>query len=102
MNSKPGSAAGDPDGRPELPPADFDFLVYSLRLQAELNMGSLRIAPSGGDPEEEPDYRLARHNIDLLTMLQTKTKGNLTATEKSRLDKTLTELRLQFLERAPK
>ena len=29
----------DDDSRPELPTADFDFLVYSLRLQAELNLG---------------------------------------------------------------
>jgi hypothetical protein len=29
----------DPDFRPALPPADFDFLVYSMRLQTELNLG---------------------------------------------------------------
>ena len=55
------------DSRPELPPADFDFLIYSLRLQAELNIGLL---PFG--EKRAPDFELGRHNIDLLAMLQEK------------------------------
>ena len=84
---------GDGDSRPELPPADFDFLVYSLRLQAEINLGLLPF----GD-KQEPDYELARHHIDLLAMLQEKTKGNLTGDEKKALDNSITELRLQFVQ----
>lgn len=85
------------ESRPELPPADFDFLVYSLRLQAELNLGLL---PMGGPDEEnqEPDFDLARHNIDLLGMLQEKTKGNLTAEEQRALDNSVTELRFRFVQ----
>ena len=64
----------DDDGsRPELPPADFDFLVYSLRLQAELNLGILPFGGASGDETPEADFELARHNIDLLAMLQEKT-----------------------------
>ena len=67
---------------PELPPADFDFLIYSLRLQAELSLGLLPFVPPGqGETEDDEtglDLDLARHNIDLLAMLQQKTKGNLT------------------------
>jgi hypothetical protein len=87
----------DSDSRPELPPADFDFLVYSLRIQAELNMGLL---PMGAPDEEnhEPDLDLARHNIDLLTVLQQKTKGNLTDAEQRALDNSVTELRLRFVQ----
>ncbi|HWF08309.1 MAG TPA: DUF1844 domain-containing protein [Bryobacteraceae bacterium] len=82
--------------RPELPTPDFDFLVYSLRLQAELNMGLL---PMGGPGEEdEADFELARHNIDLLAMLQEKTRGNLSAEEQRALDNSVTELRLRFVE----
>jgi hypothetical protein len=83
----------DLEGPPELPPPDFDFLVYSLRLQAELNLGLLP-----GDDEEEPDLELARHNIDLLAMLQHKTKGNLTDEEQRALDNSVTELRIQFVQ----
>jgi hypothetical protein len=83
--------------RPALPPADFDFLVYSLRLQAELNLGLL---PFGAPGEEKapPDFELARHNIDLLAMLQLKTKGNLTTEEQRALDNSVNELRFRFVQ----
>jgi hypothetical protein len=81
------------DGLPELPAPDFDFLVYSLRLQAEINMGLTAFGDDG-----EPDLDRGRHNIDLLVMLQEKTKGNLTAEEQRTLDSSITELRFRFVE----
>ena len=87
-----------PMERPELPTPDFDFLVYSLRLQAELNLGLL---PFGGDDEDGGpgvDFDVARHNIDLLSMLQEKTKGNLTIDEQRTLDNSVTELRFRFVQ----
>src|SRR5580704_4368156 len=86
------------DSRPELPPPDFDFLVYSLRLQAELNLGILPFGAEMGEENHEPDFDLARHNIDLLVMLQEKTKGNLTAEEQRALDNSVTELRFRFVQ----
>ncbi|SRR6266699_2399463 len=86
-----------PQARPELPPPDFDFLVYSLRLQAELNLGLLPFSASG-DEKTEPDFDLARHNIDLLAMLQQKTKGNLSLEEQRSLDNSITELRFRFVQ----
>jgi hypothetical protein len=85
------------ESRPALPAADFDFLVYSLRLQTELNLGLL---PFGSLTEEKhrPDFELARHNIDLLGMLQLKTKGNLTTEEQRALDDSLAELRFRFVQ----
>ena len=85
-------SGGVGENRPELPPADFDFLVYSLRLQAELNLGLLPFADS-----QEPDFELGRHNIDLLAMLQEKTKGNLTPQEQKALDNSVAELRMRFV-----
>ena len=79
--------------RPELPPADFDFLVYSLRLQAELNLGVFPM-----EDHNAPDFELARHNIDLLGVLQEKTKGNLTLAEQRALDNSVTELRIRFVQ----
>jgi hypothetical protein len=88
---------GDLESWPDLPAPDFDFLVYSLRLQAELNLGLL---PFGAPGEEQPpaDFDLARHNIDLLAMLQEKTKGNLTNEEQRALDNSITELRFRFVQ----
>jgi hypothetical protein len=71
----------DGDSRPELPPADFDFLIYSLPMD-----------------DKEPDFELARHHIDLLAMLQEKTKGNLTLAEQTELDNSVTELRFRFVQ----
>lgn len=81
------------ESRPALPVADFDFLIYSLRLQAELNLGLLPFAE-----QQKPDFELAGHNIDLLVILQEKTKGNLSPEEKRALDNAVTELRYQFVQ----
>lgn len=77
-----------------LPPATFDFLVLSLRMQAEMNLG---LIPSGSDAERA-DLRLARHFIDLLAVLQDKTKNNLTMEEQRMLDNSITELRFRYLQ----
>ena len=87
----------DDESRPELPPADFDFLIYSLRLQAELNLGLLPMDGPGQD-NQAPDFELARHNIDLLTVLQKKTKGNLTGEEQRALDNSVTELQFRYVQ----
>src|SRR5271165_4833345 len=84
---------GKEESRPALPVPDFDFLIYSLRLQAELNLGLL---PFG--EKQKPDFELARHNIDLLAMLQEKTNGNLSLEEKRNLDNSVTELRFRFVQ----
>jgi hypothetical protein len=84
---------GDSGPRPELPAPDFDFLIYSLRLQAEMSLGILPL-----DDIQEPDFELASHHIDLLAMLQEKTKGNLTGEEQQTLDDSLSELRMRFVE----
>jgi hypothetical protein len=88
----------DLESRPELPPPDFDFLIYSLRLQTELNLGILPFGADMGDDKQAPDFDVARHNIDLLVMLQDKTKGNLTAEEQRALDNSITELRFRFVQ----
>jgi len=79
-----------------LPPPSFEFLVFSLRMQAEAQL----IEPKEDRPEGTeggPDLRLARHFIDLLAMLQDKTKGNLSLEEQRLLDNTVTELRFRYL-----
>ncbi len=79
-----------------LPPASFEFLTLSLRTQVEVQLGLMHFGP----PEEkpEPDFELARHSIDMLGMLQEKTKGNLTLQEQRLLENSLTELRFRFVQ----
>ncbi len=85
-------------GEPEypLPPVSFEFLMLSLKTQAEMQLGLLHF----GEESERPaaDLRLARHTIDLMSMLQEKTRGNLTLEEQRLLDNSLTELRFRFVQ----
>ena len=78
-----------------LPPASFSFLVFSLRAQAEMQLGLMQF---GEKEKAEPDLPLARHTIDLLGMLLEKTKGNLSLEEQRLLENSLTELRFRFVQ----
>jgi hypothetical protein len=74
----------------------MNFLTLSLRTQAEVQLGLMHFGP----PEEKPapDLDLARHSIDLLAVLQEKTKGNLTIDEQRMLENSLTELRFRYVQ----
>src|SRR5579862_720174 len=86
------------EGRPfPLPPASFEFLAESLRLQAEMQLGLMRFGPEEPPP---PDLDLARHTIDLMAMLQEKTRGNLSLDEQRLLENSLTMLRFRFVQAA--
>lgn len=77
-----------------LPPATFTFLVFSLRTQAEMQLGLMQF----GEEKPEPDLALARHSIDVMGMLLEKTKGNLDMEEQRLLENSLTELRFRFVQ----
>jgi len=47
---------------------------------------------------EKRDPEMAKHNIDLLEMLQEKTKGNLSADETQLLNHLLFQLRMTFVQ----
>jgi len=79
-----------------LPPASLEFLMLSLRTQAELQLGLIHFGEEKEKPR--PDFDLARHSIDLLAVLQTKTKGNLTLEEQRLLENSLTELRFRYVQ----
>jgi outer membrane biosynthesis protein TonB len=73
---------------------NFDRLVQSLYMTAAVQMGA------GTGPNEQPriDILGARQSIDMLSVLEEKTKGNLTAEEKRLLQNALFDLRMSFLE----
>ena len=79
-----------------IPPANFLFLVESILMQAQVQLGLLSFGEK--DEQPEPNLPLARHSIDLLAMLQDKTKGNLTSEEHRLLENGLTELRFRFVQ----
>ena len=84
------------EGRPfPLPPASFEFLTESLRLQAEMQLGLMRF---GVEEQPPADLDLARHTIDLMAMLQEKTRGNLSLEEQRQLENSLTLLRFRYVQ----
>ena len=78
-----------------LPPATFDFLIMSLKLQAESHLGLLHFGEENDRPQ--PNLQLARHTIDMLAMLQEKTKGNLSTEDQRLVENTITELRFRYV-----
>ncbi|HVP47844.1 MAG TPA: DUF1844 domain-containing protein [Bryobacteraceae bacterium] len=96
--SEPQAEAGEPSSeqRIPLPPATLEFLMLSLRTQAELQLGLIHFGDEKDRPR--PDLDLARHSIDLLGVLHEKTKGNLTLEEQRLLENSLTELRFRYVQ----
>ncbi len=82
-------------GRRALPPASFDLLVVSLAIQARIALGEIANPVTR---RQELDIEQAKHAIDLLGMLEEKTKGNLTDDEKSRLESALYDLRMRYVQ----
>lgn len=93
MESK--STGRSPAGAEEFPPADFGGLVGTLASQALLYMGGMP-DPETGRAIVAPEY--ARHAIDLLGVVQEKTKGNLTEQEAHELSEVLAELRSRYVQ----
>ena len=82
-------------GRPsQLPEASFLALADMLAGEAAMCLG-LAQAPDGS--KLPVDLETARHMIDMLGMLEQKTKGNLTAEEDNVLENVLAYLRMQFV-----
>jgi len=93
---KPAPAAGDAaEAMAGLPPVDFHTFVLSLGSSALLHLGELE-HPDEGAPRQ--DLPLAKHTIDILAMLEEKTKGNLTSAEEKLIQSLLYDLRLRYVE----
>lgn len=88
----PGAPAGDMQG---LPPADFRTLIEMLAMQALMYLGGVADRRTG-QAVFDPDY--SKHMIDLLGVLEAKTKGNLTAEETTDITSVLNELRMRYVE----
>ena len=86
-----GACAGFPEKM------DFITFIMSMSQTALLSMGY------GPNPETGKtccDLRSSKYTIDILEVIQEKTKGNLTGEEERLLDRILTELRLMWVEKS--
>jgi hypothetical protein len=84
------------DDRKTAAPIDFYTFCLSLGSSAFMHLGDVPLP----DGSEAPDLTLAKQTIDLLGMLQEKTKGNLSDDEAKFLDHLLVDLRLRYVTKA--
>jgi hypothetical protein len=92
----PGPAAAAEPGR-SLPPATFSTLVQTLATQAAIFMSGEH-DPQTGEPVQ--NLELAKHNIDLVRVIEEKTRGNLAPDEKRLLETLLYELLMAYVSAA--
>jgi hypothetical protein len=96
--AKPTAGAQARGGAPgAMPPANFELLVSTLATQALFAMGAI---PDPRTGQRVAHLDLARHHIDMLTVLEEKTKGNLSEEESNMLAATLYELRTRYVQTA--
>ena len=88
----------------ETPPAaergapgfDFSMFVQSIAITALHHLGI--VATPGSGERAERDLPLARQNIEILELLEVKTRGNLDAEELHLLSSLLYEVRMHYVE----
>jgi uncharacterized protein DUF1844 len=88
-----GAASASRGHAEAVPPPSFATLVQSLLTQILYYLGDL--SARGGEPQVNLD--MAKHQIDMLGVLEEKTRGNLTEDEKKLLDTALYETRMRYV-----
>ncbi len=78
----------------QMPAADFSGLVSMLTTQAFFALGRIRTEQ---DKDQPADLQLAKYNIDMLEVIEQKSKGNLTEEEEKLLSGALHQLRMSFV-----
>jgi len=80
--------------RPSMSKIDFATFVLSLASSASMHMGDMPHPETGGTTKNLP---MAKESIDILGVLQEKTRGNLTDEEDHLLTEILYDLRLRYV-----
>lgn len=80
---------------PEADSGGFEGVVQFLGATAMFQLGLMQ---GPGGERIPPDFVSAHHTIDMLEVVQRKTRGNLTPAETSLLEDVLYELRMSFVE----
>lgn len=93
LGSDEGAADDESLDGETMPPMDFSIFVLSLNTSALVHLGH---APGGG----EVNLPLARQVIDIIAMLEQKTRGNLTGKEEQLIHQVLFDLRMRYARQA--
>jgi hypothetical protein len=82
-----------------LPEIDFSTFIISLSTQALMHLGEIANPVSG---KVEADISVAKQMIDILAMLNEKTRGNLNSSEAQMMESILFDLRMKYVEAVKK
>jgi len=88
-------AAPETQRRPPLPEASFSTFVHGLGVQCLLALGAMENPVT---KKRELDLEQAKYTIDILQIMEEKTKGNLTAEEAKLLRGLLYDLRMRYVD----
>jgi len=94
IDKQPKPSAEQDAAQEQLPPMDFTMFLSSLGMQALIALGEVENPVTN---KKEADLMQAKYLIDIVGMMQEKTKGNLTDTEAKALDQILYELRSKYI-----
>jgi hypothetical protein len=78
------------------PQVSFIAFILSLASNAAVHFGDIPDPVNG--QQREPDLDAAAQFIEIIAMLEEKTRGNLAAEERQFLDQVLYELRMRYVE----
>ncbi len=78
----------------QLPEVNFSTFIFSLSSSALLHFGEIPDPSSGTNKK---NLTMAKHTIDILGMLEEKTKGNLTRDEEQLFKNILYDLRMRYV-----
>jgi hypothetical protein len=87
----------DAKGQCVMPDVTFSSFILSLNTSALFHLGELTHPETG---QREFDLGLAKHSIDSIAMLQSKTKGNLDQDETELVSRVLYDLQIRYAKKA--
>jgi hypothetical protein len=90
---EPPAAGAQPPPTP-LPEINFPTFIASLNASALVHLGVIEDPVSG---KAEKNLAMAKQTVDILSMLQQKTAGNLTSDEEAMLKSILYDLRILYV-----
>lgn len=101
MKDAPEETAAEEAAQPEdhipLPEMNFSTFVVSLNASALMHLGLMEDPIQG---EKVKNLELGKQTIDILVMLEEKTKGNLSSEEEQLLQNILYDLRINYVKQS--
>ena len=92
-----GESESGPESRIPLPEMNFSTFVVSLNASALMHLGLMEDPVQG---QKVKNLELGKQTIDILVMLEEKTRGNLTSDEEKLLRNILYDLRINYVKQS--